>query len=138
MDAIVAVTAATQSGAPAVSGTAQAQPEVYDVAGFRAAWDKAGGAPEMAAATPEVSAAQPAESAGMRAVYAALESLDGRADELSERAELFRSGGADGLTPGDMLMLTMHAHEFLFQSQLTANIANRTSDGVQQLFRQQS
>ncbi len=74
----------------------------------------------------------------MRAVYAALESLDGRADELSERAELFRSGGADGLTPGDMLMLTMHAHEFLFQSQLTANIANRTSDGVQQLFRQQS
>lgn len=32
----------------------------------------------------------------------------------------------------------MQAHKFLFQSQLTSNVANRTSDGVQQLFRQQS
>jgi len=34
--------------------------------------------------------------------------------------------------------MTMQCHQFLFQSQLTSNVANRTSDGVQQLFRQQS
>ncbi len=139
MDAIVAVSAATQSAAPATAaGSVQAQAEVYDVASFRAAWDRAGGPPEASGATPDVAQAPPAESEGMRAVFAALESLNGRADELSERAELFRSGGAHNLTPGDMLMITMHAHEFLFHSQMTANVANRTSDGVQQLFRQQS
>ena len=139
MDAIVAVSAATQTttSAPA-AGSAQAQAEVYDVASFRAAWDRAGGPPETAGETPGVPAAQPVESEGMRAVFAALESLNGRADEFSERAELFRSGGAHDLTPGDMLMITMHAHEFLFHSQMTANVANRTSEGVQQLFRQQS
>ena len=42
------------------------------------------------------------------------------------------------MTPGEMVMLTVRAQEFLFHSQLTANIANRTSDGLQQLFRQQA
>jgi hypothetical protein len=37
-----------------------------------------------------------------------------------------------------MVMLTVKSHEFLFHSQLTANVANRTSDGLQQLFRQQA
>ncbi len=137
MDAIVAVSAATASAGPS-SAAGSAQPEVYDVASFRAAWDRAGGPPEASGKSAEVSATQPVESEGMRAVFEALESLNGRADELSERAELFRSGGAHNLTPGDMLMITMHAHEFLFHSQMTANVANRTSDGVQQLFRQQS
>ena len=42
------------------------------------------------------------------------------------------------LMPSQMFEMTMQAHKFLFQSQLTSNVANRTSDGVQQLFRQQS
>ena len=42
------------------------------------------------------------------------------------------------MTPSQMLEVTMQCHQFLFQSQLTSNVANRTSDGVQQLFRQQS
>jgi hypothetical protein len=37
-----------------------------------------------------------------------------------------------------MVMLTVKCHEFLFHSQLTANVANRASDGLQQLFRQQT
>jgi hypothetical protein len=37
-----------------------------------------------------------------------------------------------------MVMLTVRCQEFLFHSQLTANVANRTSDGLQQLFRQQA
>jgi hypothetical protein len=42
------------------------------------------------------------------------------------------------MTPGDMMNLTMRCQEFMFHCQLTSNIANRTSDGLQQLFRQQS
>ncbi len=37
-----------------------------------------------------------------------------------------------------MLNLTVKCHEFMFHAELTSNVANRTSDGVQQLFRQQS
>jgi hypothetical protein len=36
-----------------------------------------------------------------------------------------------------MVMLSMRCQEFMFHCQLTSNIANRTSDGLQQLFRQQ-
>ena len=42
------------------------------------------------------------------------------------------------LRPSDLMMLTMRSHEFMFHCQLVANVANRSSDGVQQLFRQQS
>jgi hypothetical protein len=42
------------------------------------------------------------------------------------------------LKPSELMMLTMRSHEFLFHCELTANVANRSSDGMQQLFRQQS
>jgi hypothetical protein len=54
---------------------------------------------------------------------------------LAEQAG--RASGTD-LKMSDMMMLTMRSQEFLFNCQLVANIANRSSDGVQQLFRQQS
>jgi hypothetical protein len=41
------------------------------------------------------------------------------------------------MSPADMVMLTMRVQEFSFHCQLTSNIANRTADGLQQLFRQQ-
>jgi len=42
------------------------------------------------------------------------------------------------MTPGEMVMLSVKCHEFMFHCQLTSNAANRTSDGLQQLFRQQA
>ena len=42
------------------------------------------------------------------------------------------------MKPSQLMMLTMRSHEFLFQCELVSNVANRSSDGVQQLFRQQS
>ena len=47
-------------------------------------------------------------------------------------------GNVAELTPGQMMEMTMKCHQFLFQAELTSNVANRTSDGIQQLFRQQS
>ncbi len=45
---------------------------------------------------------------------------------------------ATEMRPSELMMLTVQSHEFLFHSQLVANVANRSADGVQQLFRQQS
>lgn len=42
------------------------------------------------------------------------------------------------MRPSELMMLTMRSHEFLFHCELVSNVANRSSDGVQQLFRQQS
>lgn len=65
-----------------------------------------------------------------------LDRVDMQAQSVSDYAtEVEKSGGT--LTPGEMINLTMRCQEFMFQCQLTSNIANRSSDGVQQLFRQQ-
>jgi hypothetical protein len=76
-------------------------------------------------------------SDGFRAVLSGLQSLNGNAGVLGNEAAGYAAGQRE-LTPGDMLQLTVRCQEFLFHCELTANVANRTSDGVQQLFRQQS
>ena len=77
----------------------------------------------------------PSES--MQALFKPLEHINAEAASLHEHAEAAMAAGTE-MTPGEMVMLTVRAHEFLFHSQLTANIANRASDGLQQLFRQQA
>jgi hypothetical protein len=83
--------------------------------------------------------AQPvaAPGEGMQALFKPLEHINAEAASLEEHAQTALAAGND-MTPGEMVMLTVRAQEFMFHSQLTANIANRTSDGLQQLFRQQA
>jgi len=83
--------------------------------------------------------AQPNERVGpaVQAVFKPLEFINGEAGELQAMAATARDA-ANALTPGEMVMLTMRCQEFMFHCQLTSNIANRASDGLQQLFRQQS
>src|SRR3546814_13980019 len=57
--------------------------------------------------------------------------------KISSMSHALTSSGSDP-TPGQLLQVTMEAHKFLFRAELTSNVANRTSDGVQQLFKQQS
>lgn len=73
----------------------------------------------------------------VQALFRPLEQLNQEANIMSAHAKSALEAG-NQLTPGEMVMFTVRAHEFLFHSQLTANVANRTSDGLQQLFRQQS
>jgi hypothetical protein len=73
----------------------------------------------------------------MQALFRPLEQINTEAAALSQHARAAMQAGTD-LTPGEMVMLTVKCHEFLFHSQLTANVANRASDGLQQLFRQQT
>jgi hypothetical protein len=79
--------------------------------------------------------AQP--NATLQAMAQPLEYVNNEAASLAEQAQSAQSAGA-GITPGAMVMLSVRCQEFMFHCQLTSNVANRASDGVQQLFRQQS
>ncbi|MGI9286950.1 MAG: hypothetical protein ACR2P1_16310 [Pseudomonadales bacterium] len=61
--------------------------------------------------------------------------LNTHAAELGQQASLAQG---KELKPSELMMLTMRSHEFMFHCELVSNVANRSSDGMQQLFRQQS
>jgi hypothetical protein len=77
----------------------------------------------------------PAEA--MQALFRPLGFIDGEAASLSARAHA-AVDAQRSMTPSEMVMLSVKCHEFMFHCQLTSNAANRTSDGLQQLFRQQA
>jgi hypothetical protein len=77
-----------------------------------------------------------ASSPAMKTMFSTLDQVNGQARSVSEYAATAEASGGQ-LTPGEIVQLTMRCNEFMFQCQLTSNIANRSSDGVQQLFRQQ-
>ena len=140
---IEAIQAAAEAAQPAAASPAQSpQASAYDSREFAAAFDRgaapggaggvqAGGAEQVAHA----GAAEPSQ--GTRAVLAALDNLNGGAESIGQVSQNMSANAAE-LTPGEMIQMTMKCHQFMFTSQLTSNVANRTSDGIQQLFRQQS
>jgi hypothetical protein len=72
----------------------------------------------------------------MKGMFNALDQINTEAKSVSDFASQAEASGGQ-LTPGEIVQLTMKCQEFMFQAQLTSNIANRSSDGVSQLFRQQ-
>ncbi len=130
----------TQNAAGGGAAMAPQQAGALDVRAFAQALQRrrGAGAPEAANGPQAVqNAAQAEPSEGTRMMISAFDGLNSGARNIQELSQAM-SGGTQDLTPGQMLEMTMKCHEFLFQSQLTSNVANRTSDGVQQLFRQQS
>ena len=73
----------------------------------------------------------------VQALFQPLEHINGEAGALRAQASAAMQAGKD-LSPGDMVSLTVRCQEFMFHCELTSNMANRASDGLQQLFRQQS
>ncbi|ALN83544.1 hypothetical protein IEQ11_01005 [Lysobacter capsici] len=136
---IEAIQVAAEAAQPAAASPAQSpQASAYDIREFAAAFDR-GASPTSAGAQAGAPAqAAPTEmSQGTRAVLAALDNLNGGADKIDAATKTMSANSAD-LTSGEMIQMTMRCHQFMFTSQLTSNVANRTSDGIQQLFRQQS
>lgn len=136
MTSLVSPMAATDALTQAASGggvRAGYGVSLTDLSGFQDAMARAqaGGVAELA---PQAVAA-PSES--MQALFKPLEHINAEAASLHKNAEVALASGTE-MTPSEMLMLTVQAQEFLFHSQLTANVANRASDGLQQLFRQQA
>lgn len=128
------MTAGGVSGALGSPGAAAAQGSggrfgASDIARFEAALMRVeAGRPAPASAS---------ASAGVQALMKPFGHLDAKAASLSAKAAEFVASG-NTMTPGDMIMMTVRSHEFMFHCQLTSNAANRTSDGLQQLFRQQA
>ena len=99
-----------------------------DFSGFQQALQSVGARLEAMPVSP------PSEAA--KQLFKPFEHINGEAKQLSLDANAAKASGHE-MTPGEMVMLTMRCQEFMFHCQLTSNIANRTSDGLQQLFKQQ-
>jgi hypothetical protein len=88
-------------------------------------------------ATLRVDAPLSTSSPAAQAVMRAFDSINVEAAKLSRDAQAAQQSNRE-LSPSELVSLTVRCQEFMFHCQLTSNIANRTSDGLQQLFRQQS
>ena len=127
--------AAAAGQPPGVAGTAATgTPTVFDLAHFQAQYANATPSSNPVAQTVRASAS---EDDGFRSVMVMLQGLNGRAESIGTAASQSMTSQSR-MTPADMLAMTTHAYEFLFHCELTSNVANRTSEGVQQLFQQQS
>jgi hypothetical protein len=135
--AIEAITPALQAQAAAADTERLASPgynaSLADAARFEGAYGGIGGTDGT---TPTGggggSIASLLQSGTVRTLMQPLQSINLDAQKLSGQTP----GGA--LLPSEMMQLTIRSQQFLFHCELTSNVANRTSDGVQQLFRQQS
>jgi hypothetical protein len=126
--------AATQPASVAALPGASAA-TVFDVAHFDAAYATVAHTPAQSAA--QIAKVSASETDGFRSVIGMLQGLNGRAESIGATASQSRTSQSR-MTPADMLAMTTQAYEFLFHCELTSNVANRTSEGVQQLFQQQS
>ena len=135
---IEAIQVGAMEAAKATSGTQQAaQPQAtaFEVHQFSDAYAR-GGAGVDTKSSVQVNATQ-APSPSMQAVAAFADNLNGGASGIEKMASKLTSTDFSS-NPSAMLEMTMACHQFMFRAQLTSNVANRTSDGIQQLFRQQS
>jgi hypothetical protein len=122
-------TTASTAGANGAAGQAGYNLSLHDLNGFEQALARAGGHLD----------AQPVRAPGTaaEALLRPLDDINSEAARLSNEAQLAQAAGSE-MTPGEIVTLTVRCQEFMFHCQLTSNIANRTADGLQQLFRQQS
>lgn len=135
---IEAIQVAGMDPAQAAGASPQMTPQAnaMEVRDFAAALERSGGAATQGPkGTAQVAESGPSE--GTRAILAALDNLNGGAANINSLSQTMSANAAE-LTPGEMMQMTMRCHQFLFQCELTSNVANRSSDGIQQLFRQQS
>jgi hypothetical protein len=131
----IAAAAALSQAPSAVNATGAAQVQ----AGYGVSLTDFGGFQQALASAGARLDAQPvsAPSEAAQTMFKPFEHINNEAAQISAEAQAAKSAGKD-MSPGEVMMMTVRAHEFMFHCQLTSNIANRTSDGLQQLFRQQS
>lgn len=88
-----------------------------------------------ATALPQEQPASPLASM-VAPLAAAFDGVNREAETLGAAAQAAQMAG-DRMSPGDMITLSLRCNEFLFHCELTSNIASRSSDGVQELFKEQ-
>jgi hypothetical protein len=137
MTEIASVALAQAPTAGAATGATGAAANVQ--AGYGVSLTDFGGFQQALAQASARLEAQPVNVPGQAAqmLFQPFEHINASASQLAADAQLAQSVGKD-LTPGQMIAFSARCQEFMFHSQLLSNMANRTSDGLQQLFRQQS
>lgn len=136
MDAVAAVAGMD----PAATVRAGAGASFADPAAFQGALTQmqAGlGQQAAGAGAPAAASAPGGVSPALKGMFTSLDRVDREAKSVAQYADAASAAGKD-MSPGEVISLTMRCQEFMFHCQLTSNIANRSSDGLQQLFRQQS
>ena len=121
------VTSAASAANPSALGY---NASLSDISAFNASLQSAEEKATASTMEPEI-----AEST--KAVAKPLDDINQEAIDIIDYAKNAVASKSE-LTPSEIVMLTARSQQFMFHCQLTANIANRTSDGIQQLFRQQS
>jgi hypothetical protein len=113
-----------------------------DVARFEAAMSP-GGAAVPGASNPAAVAPAHAASAtgffnneGVRNFFSPLDRINGSTERIMARS--LEMAADPDLRPGEMIKMMANVQQFMLEAQLTSSVANRTSDGIQELFRQQS
>jgi hypothetical protein len=92
----------------------------------------------MAAYNRALPLAAPPPSSNNAAAAALLSPLSNLGAGSSALAQQTGAIGSGAFKPSDVMELTLRAHEFMFRCEVTATVANRSSDGIQTLFKQQS
>lgn len=124
--------AADAAQAASAASASQPQAQAFEISQFAQAYAN-GGAPAAGASVAPAQA--PGES--MRALSTMFDKLNGGANDIKTMAARLASANEES-KPSEMLALTFACHQFMFKAEITSNVANRTSDGITQLFRQQS
>jgi hypothetical protein len=106
-----------------------------DQQGFASAMDRVQNQLQPVADAAGLKAAHLETSLGQQ-IISGLEQLNGANNEVYRFVDSMKDKG--DLLPSELVHLTFLANDFSVRSQLTASVANKSSDGVQQLFRQQS
>lgn len=134
MDPLSSVTFEVAAGSAGTASHVQAtNVTVFDVTNFEQMFQQTSAVASPAAITPLTTV----ENQGFAAALESLKALNQRMENLGVEAMQI-SAESRSMTPAEMIEITVKSHEFVFQSQLTATVANKSSDGVAQLFRQQS
>lgn len=130
--AILGSAALPPAASPATLGTAGAgyNLSLADLGGFEQALQRAQARGDGRLGVENVGSSQAA------AMFKPFDHINAEASSLAQMADAARAAGAE-MTPGEVVGLTLRCQEFMFHCQLTSNIANRSSDGLSQLFRQQ-
>ena len=129
---IAATAAATGASAPAVAGNqfqAGYGVSLTDFGGFQQALANASARLEVQPGF------KPQEAT--KALFSPFENINTEAAKITAEANRVQAAGGE-MKPGDVVMFTAKSAEFMFHCQLMSSIANKTSEGLQQLFRQQS
>jgi hypothetical protein len=141
-DMFISYIAPEITGAAGAGGAGLARPaaggfSLNDVARFEAAMS-GGGTAAVGAVAPTVAAGPISmlNSETLKAFFDPLNRINSAPDRMLAASEKLAANPDAG--PGDMLMTMMSVQKFVFECQITSSVANRTSDGVQELFRQQS